>query len=165
VPWRRRSILRKDEGERVGQKNIYEVMKYLPHRFPFLLVDRVLHCEPGVRLTARKNVTANEPFFRGHFPEHPVFPGVLILEALAQATTILAFETRGEHPQEDSLYLFVGVDNARFRRQVIPGDQLTLKVELLKTKRNLWKFHGEAWVEDELACKAELLATARGRDT
>lgn len=144
--------------------DIHEVLKYLPHRYPFLLIDRVLDCEPGERLTALKNVTMNEPFFPGHFPGHPVFPGVLILEALAQATAILAFRTTGETPEDNKLYLFAGVDNARFKRQVVPGDQLTLEVSVVRQRRGMWKFTGKATVDGELACEAELMAAVKEID-
>ena len=137
--------------------NIHQVLKYLPHRYPFLLIDRVVECEPGVRLTAIKNVTFNEPFFPGHFPNHPVFPGVLILEAMAQATGLLAFRTRDEMPDDDTLYLFVGVDNARFKRQVEPGDCLEISVELKRASRGMWKFSAEARVDGKVACVADLM--------
>lgn len=140
------------------EMDINEVLKYLPHRFPFLLIDRVVECEPGVRLVAIKNITVNEPFFPGHFPNRPVFPGVLILEAMAQATGLLAFRTRDVLPDENTLYLFVGIDKARFRRQVEPGDCLELRVELQREIRGIWKFAAEARVDGELACVADLMA-------
>lgn len=143
------------------EMNIHEILKYLPHRYPFLLIDRVLECEPGVRLRALKNVTVNEPFFPGHFPKHPVLPGVLILEAMAQATGILAFRTQGALPDDDTLYLFVGVDKARFKRQVEPGDAMDITVELQRSARGLWKFWGEARVDGEVACVAELMAAVQ----
>jgi len=141
--------------------NIYEVLKFLPHRYPFLLIDRVLDLVEGKSLTAIKNVTINEPIFTGHFPEYPVFPGVLIIEAMAQATAILAFQTGGGLPSDDSLYLFVGIDKARFKRQVIPGDRLTFHVEIVNNKRGIWKFKTVAKVGDEIACVADLMATVR----
>ena len=110
--------------------DIQSILKFLPHRYPFILVDRILDLVPGETITALKNVTINEPFFQGHFPEKPVMPGVLIIEALAQATGLLGFRTMSETPRDDLLYMLVGVDNVRFKRQVIPGDQLTLKVKL-----------------------------------
>lgn len=140
------------------EMNINEVLKYLPHRFPFLLIDRVIEFESGVRLTAIKNVTVNEPFFPGHFPNRPVFPGVLILEAMAQATGVLAFRTWGMPPDENTLYLFVGIDKARFKRQVEPGDQLELRVEVQREIRGIWKFAAEARVDGEVACVADLMA-------
>lgn len=141
--------------------NIHEVLKYLPHRYPFLLIDRVLECEPGVRLTAIKNITVNEPFFPGHFPQYPVFPGVMILEAMAQATGLLAFRTEGMRPDDDTLYLFVGIDKARFKRQVGPGDCMTITVELKRAARGVWKFATEARVDDEVACVADLMGAVR----
>ncbi|MDQ7075625.1 MAG: 3-hydroxyacyl-ACP dehydratase FabZ [Gammaproteobacteria bacterium] len=145
--------------------SIHEVLEYLPHRYPFLLIDRVLDIELGSHLTAIKNVTFNEPFFTGHFPNRPVFPGVLMLEAMAQATGILVFKTQEKKPTDKSLYLFVSIDKARFKRQVEPGDQLTIKVKLLKQKRGMWKFATEAWVGDELACSAELMGAEREIDS
>lgn len=137
--------------------DINEVLRHLPHRYPFLLVDRVLECHPGKSLVAIKNVTFNEPYFPGHFPRLPVMPGVLILEALAQATGILAFKSVGGEPNEKSLYLFVGIDNARFKSQVVPGDQLRLEVEVTRTIRNIWKFNAVAKVEDRVVATAELM--------
>jgi len=136
--------------------DINQVLEYLPHRYPFLLIDRVLEVEPGKSLVGIKNVTVNEPFFQGHFPQRPVFPGVLILESLAQATGILAFRSTNTRPADDSLYYFAGIDNARFKRPVSPGDQLRLSVEVIKSKRGIWKFTGEATVDGELAASAEL---------
>jgi len=141
--------------------DIFEVLKCLPHRYPFLLVDKVIFCEPGTRLQAIKNVTINEPFFQGHFPERPVMPGVLILEALAQATGVLGIKTMTERPSEESMYFFVGIDNARFKRPVVPGDQMRLDVELLKVRRNIWVFHGKASVDGKLAASANLMCTYR----
>lgn len=137
--------------------DIAGVMKHLPHRYPFLMVDRVLDCRPGESLTAIKNVSINEPYFQGHFPNLPVMPGVMILEALAQATGILGFRTRGKHPDSKALYLFVGIDKARFKRQVEPGDQLQLYVRLLRQKRNIWAFDSEARVGEEIAAQARLM--------
>jgi len=139
--------------------NIKEIMGLLPHRYPFLLVDRVLECEAGKRLVAIKNVTFNEPFFQGHFPGKPVMPGVLIIEALAQATGLLA-RCSTEAP-EDSIYLLVGVDNARFKRPVEPGDQLRFEVELQKCRRDIWVFNGKALVDGKVAASAEIMCTAR----
>lgn len=141
--------------------NIHEVLRHLPHRYPFLLIDRVTLCEPGERLVAIKNVTVNEPFFQGHFPMHPVFPGVLLLEAMAQATGLLAFRTHGVLPDDDTLYLFVGVDNARFKRRVEPGDQLEISAVLIRSARGVWKFDCEARVGDRVACVAELTGAVR----
>ena len=136
---------------------IREIMDLLPHRYPFLLVDRVLDFTPGESLTALKNVSVNEPMFTGHFPKAPIFPGVLIMEALAQATGLLAFKTSAEALDEDSLYFFAGIDKARFKKPVVPGDQLILKVKLLAQKRTVWKFSAEAFVDDTLVASAELM--------
>ncbi|OBS11034.1 beta-hydroxyacyl-ACP dehydratase [Acidihalobacter prosperus] len=150
------------EARTLNSFNIQEILNYLPHRYPFLLVDKVVDCVPGEWLTAVKNVTVNEPFFQGHFPNRPVMPGVLILEAMAQATGLLAFKTRGDAPPpENFLYLFVSVDRARFKRQIIPGDQLIMRVELLRVKRDMWKFSAEARVDGDLAAEAELMCAGR----
>ena len=141
-----------------------EIKKFLPHRYPFLLVDRVLDCIPGETLTAIKNVSVNEPFFIGHFPQTAIMPGVLIIEALAQATGILGFRTMSETPRDDLLYMLVGVDDVRFKRQVIPGDQLTLKVKLERKSRIIWKFTCEASVDGELVTTANMLCAATEKD-
>jgi len=141
-----------------------EIKQFLPHRYPFLLVDRVLECTPGKTLTAIKNVSVNEPFFQGHFPQKAIMPGVLIIEALAQATGILGFRTMSEAPRDDLLYMLVGVDNVRFKRQVIPGDQLMLKVKLEKRSRIVWKFTCEASVDDELVTTASMLCAATEKE-
>lgn len=142
------------------QMNVRDIMRYLPHRYPMLLIDRIVDYDPGKSLTALKNVTMNEPFFQGHFPGMPLMPGVLILEALAQATGILAF-TSDEEPAENAIYLFVGIDKARFKRQVEPGDQLKLHVEYLRKKRGIWVFSTEARVDGQLAASAELMCAER----
>ncbi|MFI4967706.1 MAG: 3-hydroxyacyl-ACP dehydratase FabZ [Gammaproteobacteria bacterium] len=144
--------------------DIHAIMRQLPHRYPFLLIDRVLECTPGESLVALKNVTINEPFFPGHFPHHPVMPGVLILEAMAQATGLLAFASIGKPPSEDELYYFVGIDKARFREPVEPGDQLIFRVKILATKRGIWKFSGVAEVEGRTAAEAELMCAAQKLD-
>lgn len=141
--------------------NINEVMQHLPHRYPFLLIDKVLDHEPGKSLKALKNVTFNEPFFLGHFPIKPVMPGVLILEALAQATGLLAFRSMEETPTESTLYLFVGIDKARFKRQVEPGDQLILDVKLKRVMRGMWMFDCVATVDDEVVATADLMCSAQ----
>ena len=141
--------------------DIHAIMQQLPHRFPFLLIDRVLECTPGESLTALKNVTINEPFFPGHFPHHPVMPGVLILEAMAQATGLLAFATLGKPPSDNELYYFVGIDKARFREPVEPGDQLIFKVRIEAQKRNIWKFSGVAEIDGRVAAEAELMCAAQ----
>jgi len=134
-----------------------EIMRRLPHRYPMLLVDRVLECHPGERITALKNVTVNEEFFAGHFPGRPVMPGVLMLEALAQAAGILCFVTAGIYPDDDVKFYFAGIDKARFRRPVLPGDQLILKATLERRIRTIWKFAVVAEVNGEEACSAEML--------
>lgn len=144
-----------------GALDINGIMRYLPHRYPFLLVDRVLACVPGKMLRAVKNVSMNEPFFAGHFPGHPVMPGVLVIEALAQASAILAYRTPGPHNSDGALFLFAGIDSARFRRQVGPGDQLLLEVEVLRIVRGVGKFAARATVDGEMAAEAELMAALR----
>jgi 3-hydroxyacyl-[acyl-carrier-protein] dehydratase len=141
--------------------DIHQVLKKLPHRYPILLVDRVLELEKGVRIRALKNVTVNEPFFTGHFPHRPVMPGVLMLEALAQAAALLSFETEGAVPDDNTIYYFAGIDGARFKRPVEPGDQLVLEVALLRTKARVYKYAARATVDGELAVEAELTCTAR----
>ena len=141
--------------------DIHQVLKKLPHRYPILLVDRVLELDKGVRIRALKNVTVNEPFFTGHFPHRPVMPGVLMLEALAQAAALLSFETEGAVPDDNTIYYFAGIDGARFKRPVEPGDQLVLEVTLLRTKARVYKYAARATVAGELAVEAELTCTAR----
>lgn len=141
--------------------DICEVLNYLPHRYPFLLIDRVVECVPGKSLIALKNVTYNEPFFQGHFPQRPIMPGVLILEALAQATGILAFRTTETRPTQNVLYFFVGIDNARFKQPVEPGDQLILEVDLIRRMRDLWKFSAQAKVGDKVVASAELMCAKK----
>ncbi|MCB1801417.1 MAG: 3-hydroxyacyl-ACP dehydratase FabZ [Gammaproteobacteria bacterium] len=139
--------------------DIQKIQSLLPHRYPFLLVDRVLESEPGTRLVAIKNVTINEPFFQGHFPHKPVMPGVLLIEAMAQATGLLAMES-ADVPK-DAIYYLVGVDKARFKRPVVPGDQLVFEVEVLKHKRDIWVFAAEAKVDGAVVASAEIMCTAR----
>lgn len=143
----------------VNTIDIHEIQKYLPHRYPFLLIDRVIEFTPGESLVGIKNVTFNEPHFTGHFPQRVIMPGVLILEALAQATGLLAFKTKEDVQTEDSLYYLASIDNARFKRPVEPGDQLRLEVKLVKYKRNLWKFFGEATVDGQLVVSADIMCT------
>jgi 3-hydroxyacyl-[acyl-carrier-protein] dehydratase len=144
--------------------NAEEIMQYLPHRYPFLLVDRIVDMEIGKRITGIKNVTINEPFFPGHFPGHPVMPGVLILEALAQAAAILSFKTQGKSPDQVGIVYFAGIDGARFKRPVVPGDCLTLKVEIIRHLKGIWKYTTRAEVDGELAAEAEMMATLRDKD-
>lgn len=141
--------------------DIHKVLSLLPHRYPFLLVDRVLEFEENRRLLALKNVTYNEPFFNGHFPIRPVMPGVLIIEAMAQATGLLAMESNPDLVGENALYYFVGIDKARFKRPVEPGDQLLLEVQLNSVRRSIWMFTGEAKVDGKLVASAEIMCTAR----
>ena len=137
--------------------DIREIVKYLPHRYPFLMVDRVIEFEQNTSLKAIKNVTINEPIFTGHFPQSPIFPGVLILEAMAQAAALLAFKSMDGYPSEKTLYLLVGIDKARFKRQVIPGDQIVFDVTVIKEKRGIWRFDAKATVDGALACSSEVL--------
>ncbi len=141
--------------------DIREILEYLPHRYPFLLVDRVLECVPGERILALKNVSINEPFFPGHFPHHPVMPGVLIIEALAQAAALLSFKTQGNKSDDKSVYYFVGIDNARFKKPVIAGDQLLLDVSISRNMRGIWKFASKARVGEQVVAEAELMCTMR----
>jgi len=141
--------------------DIHQILKKLPHRYPILLVDRVIALDKGKTIKALKNVTINEPFFTGHFPHRPVMPGVLMLEALAQAAALLAFDTLGETPDDKTVYYFAGIDGARFKRPVEPGDQLTLEVELLRMKSGVFKFKAIAKVGEEMAVEAELMCTMR----
>jgi 3-hydroxyacyl-[acyl-carrier-protein] dehydratase len=145
----------------VDRMEIQQIMQRLPHRYPFLLIDRVIDCEPGKELTALKNVTINEPFFQGHFPHHPVMPGVLIVEAMAQAAAILAFRSFEFESNENSVYYFVGIDEARFKKPVLPGDQLRLQVSILRNLRGIWQFSARARVEDALVSEAKLMCTMR----
>lgn len=140
--------------------DINEILDYLPQRPPFLLIDRVIEIVENKSLTAIKNVTINEPFFAGHFPGQPIMPGVLILEALAQAAIVFAFYSVNKSP-EDSLFFFAGIDKARFKRPVVPGDQLLLKIDLVKVRHDVWKVHAEASVEGDLVCTAELMSVRK----
>jgi 3-hydroxyacyl-[acyl-carrier-protein] dehydratase len=145
--------------------DIHEVLKYLPHRYPFLLIDRVIDMKEGESIVALKNVTINEAFFVGHFPSRPVMPGVLIVESMAQAGGVLAYKSTNTSPEDGTLFLFAGIDNARFRRVVEPGDQLRLEVKVLRCMREIWKLEGAAYVGDELACSAEFLCARRGKES
>ena len=141
--------------------DIHQILRQLPHRYPILLVDRVLDIEKGKKIRALKNISINEPFFTGHFPHRPVMPGVLMLEALAQAAALLAFDTLGVTPDDKTVYYFAGIDGARFKRPVEPGDQLILEVELLRMKAGIFKFGARALVDGEVATEAELMCTMR----
>ena len=144
--------------------DIHRIMDFLPHRYPFLLVDKVLDCVPGSHLLAIKNVTINEPFFQGHFPQRPVMPGVILLEAMAQATGLLAFATAGK-PDDDTLYYLVGIDKARFRRPVEPGDQLHLHATLTRTRREIWMFGAKAEVDGDVVSSAQMMCAPRRNDS
>jgi 3-hydroxyacyl-[acyl-carrier-protein] dehydratase len=141
--------------------DIHQIFQYLPHRYPFLLIDRVLECKVGESLTAIKNVTINEPFFQGHFPHRPVMPGVLILEAMAQATGVLAFRSSEVQPDNRSLYYLVGVDKARFKQPVEPGDQLMIEVKLTRILRGVWMYEATSKVDGKLVASAELMCMKR----
>jgi 3-hydroxyacyl-[acyl-carrier-protein] dehydratase len=145
----------------MAEMDIHEVLAHLPQRYPLLMVDRVLECEPGKRIVALKNISANEPYFPGHFPNRPVMPGVLILEAMAQAAGILVFRSLGTKPDENSVYYYAGIDNARFKRPVEPGDQLKVEVVIQGSKRGIWKFGCAARVGDVLVAEADILCTVR----
>lgn len=148
----------------MNEMYVEEIRRFLPHRYPFLMVDRVLDYVPGESLMAIKNVSVNEPFFNGHFPETPIMPGVLIIEALAQATGLLGFRTMSEEPSDDLLYMLVGVDGVRFKRQVVPGDQLQLNVKLKRRSKVIWKFTCEASVDDELVTRADMLCAVKEKE-
>jgi len=141
--------------------DIHAILEHLPHRYPFLLVDRVLSLEPGKDIVALKNVTINEPFFPGHYPHHPVMPGVLIIEAMAQAAALLSFKSMGSKPDDKTVYYFAGIDGARFKRPVGPGDQLIIKVALTRSMRGVFKFSAVAEVDGQLAAEAELMCTMK----
>jgi len=141
--------------------DIHQILKQLPHRYPFLMVDRVLAIDKGKSITTLKNVTINEPYFVGHFPRRPVMPGVLMLEAMAQSAALLSFATMDVSPDDKTVYYFAGIDGARFKRPVEPGDQLVMDVSLMRMKAGIFKFKGNARVGEELACEAELMCTMR----
>jgi 3-hydroxyacyl-[acyl-carrier-protein] dehydratase len=141
--------------------NIQQILELLPHRYPFLLVDRVINIIPGEKIHAQKNVSMNEEFFNGHFPHFPVMPGVLIIEALAQAAGILSFKTMEMKPDDKSVIFFVGIDNARFKRPVVPGDVLSLHVSIERNIRGIWKYKAQAMVDDALAAEADLMCALR----
>lgn len=146
------------------EMNIQDVKNYLPHRYPFLLIDRVLNIEVGKSIVAIKNVTFNEPQFTGHFPSQPIMPGVMIVEALAQATGILAFKSEVGRPIDGQIYMLVGIDKVRFKRMVEPGDQLLLEVEIMAVKRGIWKFKCKASVEGKTVTTAELMCTQKASE-
>lgn len=148
----------------MSEMYIEEIRRFLPHRYPLLLVDRVVECIPGESIVAIKNVSVNEPQFTGHFPDQAIMPGVLIIEALAQATGLLGFRTMSEEPSNDVLYMLVGVDGVRFKRQVVPGDQLTLKAKIERRSKIIWKFSCEATVDGQLCTTANLLCAASPKE-
>ena len=154
----------KTKDEAVNSMDIHQILELLPHRYPFLLVDKVLSCNPGKSIVAVKNVTINEHFFAGHFPHHPVMPGVLIIEALAQTAAILTFKTHDHKNDEKSVYYFVGIDHARFKKPVMPGDTLELHAEIKRFSRGIWWFSAQAKVDGKLVTEAELMCTLRTID-
>ncbi|MCW8128487.1 3-hydroxyacyl-ACP dehydratase FabZ [Microbulbifer halophilus] len=141
--------------------DVREIRQYLPHRYPFLLVDRVVELEEGKYIKGYKNISVNEEVFNGHFPEAPIFPGVMIVEAMAQVSGILGFKTLGKKPEDGFLYLFAGIDDVRFKRQVVPGDRLELESEVLSERRSIWKFSCKASVDGELAASANVLCAVK----
>jgi 3-hydroxyacyl-[acyl-carrier-protein] dehydratase len=145
----------------MAEMDILEVLAHLPQRYPLLMIDRVLECEPGKRIRALKNVSANEPHFLGHFPGRPIMPGVLILEAMAQAACVLALRTRGDLADANTTYYYAGIDDARFKRPVVPGDQLVLEVQVLAQRRGIWKFSCVASVSEVIVAEAQILCTER----
>ena len=148
-------------NEKPSGMDIHQILDYLPHRYPILLVDRVLDVVAAKSIRTLKNVSVNEPYFPGHYPHHPVMPGVLIVEAMAQSAAILAFTTMGSKPDDKSVYYFVGIDNARFKKPVGPGDQLIIDVTLVASKRGIWKFSGTASVDGQTASEADLICAVR----
>lgn len=144
--------------------DIHQILQHLPHRYPFVLVDKVLSLDLGKEIVAVKNVSINEPFFPGHFPYYPVMPGVLIVEAMAQAAAILSFKTMGQKPSDDSVYYFAGIDKVRFKKPVSPGDQLILRVRIDRILRGIWKYHGEALVDDVVVAEAEMMCILKAID-
>ncbi|GMG87515.1 3-hydroxyacyl-ACP dehydratase FabZ [Biformimicrobium ophioploci] len=141
--------------------DVQEIREYLPHRYPFLLLDRVVELELGKTIRAYKNISVNEEVFNGHFPEAPIFPGVMIVEAMAQACGVLGFKTLGQKPADGYLYLFAGIDDVRFKRQVVPGDRLDLEAEVISERRGIWKFAGKATVDGQLAASASILCAVK----
>jgi 3-hydroxyacyl-[acyl-carrier-protein] dehydratase len=146
-----------DNTTNIGSMDIHEILDHLPHRYPFVLIDRVVSMELGKEITAIKNVSINEPYFPGHFPYHPVMPGVLIVEAMAQAAAILSFKTMNTKPSDDSVYYFAGIDNARFKKPVSPGDQIYLTVQIDRILKGIWKYKGVARVDDSVVAEVEMM--------
>jgi 3-hydroxyacyl-[acyl-carrier-protein] dehydratase len=148
----------------MADMDIRAVLEHLPHRYPFVMIDRVRECEPGKRIVALKCVSVNEPYFQGHFPNRPIMPGVLILEAMAQAAGILVFRTEGKKPDSDSVYYYAGIDNARFKKPVVPGDLLEIEVTLERSLRGIWKFVCAARVDGAIVAEARILCSMRRID-
>ncbi len=146
-----------DNTTNIGSMDIHEILDHLPHRYPFVLIDRVVSMELGKEITAIKNVSINEPYFPGHFPYHPVMPGVLIVEAMAQAAAILSFKTMNTKPSDDSVYYFAGIDNARFKKPVSPGDQIYLNVQIDRILKGIWKYKGVARVDNVVVAEVEMM--------
>ncbi len=144
--------------------DIHEILDHLPHRYPFVLIDRVISMEIGKEITALKNVSVNEPFFPGHFPYHPVMPGVLIVEAMAQAAAILSFKTMNAKPSDDSVYYFAGIDSARFKKPVSPGDQIILNVKIDRILKGIWKYSGVARVDGTIVAEAQMMCILKAID-
>ncbi len=144
--------------------NIHEILEHLPHRYPFVLIDRVISMELGKEIVALKNVTINEPYFPGHFPYHPVMPGVLIVEAMAQAAAILSFKTMGVKPSDDSVYYFAGIDSARFKKPVSPGDQIIFNVKIDRILKGIWKYSGVARVDGAIVAEAQMMCILKAID-
>ncbi|WP_154717389.1 3-hydroxyacyl-ACP dehydratase FabZ [Sterolibacterium denitrificans] len=144
--------------------DINQILQHLPHRYPMLMIDRVLECVPGERVLALKNVSINEPYFPGHYPHQPVMPGVLIIETMAQASAILAFKTLNDRSNDDTVYYFVGIEGARFKKPVLPGDQLQVEASIVYHKRGMWRFKTRAMVDGQLVSEAELMCTLRTID-
>lgn len=148
----------------MAEMNAQDVLAYLPQRYPLLMIDRVLECEPGKRILALKNISSNEPQFLGHFPGRPIMPGVLILEAMAQASGILVFRTRADKPDANTVYYYAGIDSARFKKPVVPGDRLEIEAAILAHKRTIWKFACVARVDGAVVAEAEILCTERAQE-
>ncbi len=144
--------------------DIHEILDHLPHRYPFVMIDRVISMELGKEIIALKNVSINEPFFPGHFPHHPVMPGVLIVEAMAQAAAILSFKTMGKKPTDDSVYYFAGIDSARFKKPVSPGDQIILNVKIDRILKGIWKYSGIATVDGVVVAEASMMCILKSID-
>jgi 3-hydroxyacyl-[acyl-carrier-protein] dehydratase len=153
-----------DNTNNIGSMDIHEILEHLPHRYPFVLIDRVVSMELGKEITAIKNVSINEPYFPGHFPYHPVMPGVLIVEAMAQAAALLSFKTMNAKPTDDSVYYFAGIDNARFKKPVSPGDQIYFNVHIDRVLKGIWKYKGVARVDNAIVAEVEMMCILKAID-